>query len=121
MPKDVTLKTPINLATPHSNSNSNNLRILRRGCLQLSNPHSPVVLIRTLLTAAIRATFRCGMLRWLPNKEVSRLKVSSDKQTPLRHLRDTRRISVQVDELECFVADVCDLTLHRTSNNLRRA
>ena len=40
--------------------------------------HSQEVPILMLHTAAIKTTFKCGMLQWqLNNKEVSRLKVSS--------------------------------------------
>ena len=103
VPKDVTRKTPTNLVTPSSNSNS--LRILRQACHRLSNLHNLVVLIRTLLTVAIRTTSRCGMRPWLRNKEVNHLKVSSDKLEPLRHIRDTRRMFIQVDDLECLAMD----------------
>ena len=117
--KDVTRKTLINLAIPNSNSIS--LRILRQACHRLSNLHNLAVLIRTLLMVAIRTTFRCGMRPWLRNKEVNHLKVSSDKSEPLRHNRDTRRVLLQVDDLECLAMDTCDMIFGATSDEFRCA
>ena len=82
--------THINLVTLRRRSNSP--RIPQQECHPLSNLVHLLrlaVLTPMLLTVATKTTSRCGMLPWLRNKGVSRLKVSSDKKSNITAGRES--------------------------------